>query len=315
MQRQDLRVLLGSAIAIVLFASPVLGQGAGSTASQLLHLQAGGRSAGLSGAVASLYGDAESLFYNPAGVATLSAAAAFSVQRHVEEINIGSLAGGSRIGPVVIAAGITYLDAGTIQVIRPAPGGQRGDETGQIARANESIARLGAALPLRDGRLHAGVALGYAAVNLAEESHSSSFLDLGAQFLPLPAVSVGVALRSLGGSMGGAPLPTEARIGASARTRRGESLGALVTADVVVGIGEETTGFATGVEAGLIPADPGALGAVVRLGYDAAGSAGIAPLHLGAGFTLRGISLDYALQSFEYFGLAHRIGVRWSRLR
>jgi hypothetical protein len=315
MRHPMIRILLGAGLALSAGASNAGAQGAGSTASQLLQLTAGSRSAALAGAAASLSGDAESVFSNPAGTAGLAAGAAFSAQRHVEEITIGSLAGSARLGPVFLAAGISYLDAGSIQVVRPAPGGQRGDPTGQTASATESVARLAVALPMMGGRLRAGAAAGMAAMNLADESYNTAFFDVGAQVSPIPAASLGLVLRNLGGSMAGAPLPSQARLGASVRGRAGEMLGALVTADLVAGLEEETTGFAAGLEVGLIPPDRAALGAVVRLGWDASGPDGIAPLQAGVGVGLRGVTVDYALQSFEYFGLAHRIGVRWSRLR
>lgn len=301
--------------ALALAPLSLAAQGGGAAASAVMQIPAGARAAALSGAYVAASGDADVLFYNPAGLGGMGGAASLSYQAHVEETTIGSLAGVVRLGPLSVGLGVAYLDGGEIREVTPAPGGQRGDETGSTVGATESALRLAVGMPLLGDRMRLGAAAGFASSDLAGSSYSAPFFDVGAQAaLPLPLpVSVGVSVRNLGGEMGeGAPLPTEARVGGSVRMGAAGGIGGAVSADFVSGLAEQGSGVVAGVEAGLLPG-AGGIGAVLRAGYETQGGDGIAPLHLGAGLSLGAISVDYAFQSFEHFGASHRIGLRWVR--
>ena len=80
-------------LAAALLAPTVLGarnlaaqDGPGTTGAVVLQLLAGSRAAALSGAYVAATGDADVLFYNPAGIGSLSAGASLSYQRHVEDM-------------------------------------------------------------------------------------------------------------------------------------------------------------------------------------------------------------------------------------
>ena len=164
------RILAASgAAALALLAGPAVGraqEGAGTTGAQVLQFALGGRAGALSGAYTAATGDADVLFYNPAGVADLRAAAALSYQRHVEDITLGTAAGALRTGPVVLGLAAAFLDAGVMQVQEPDPeyGGQRGRQTGATVGASETALRLAAGLPLLSGRLRVGAAAGIVAL-------------------------------------------------------------------------------------------------------------------------------------------------------
>jgi hypothetical protein len=311
----------GGALAALLLAAPLAAQGVGSTGLEVAQMPVGARAGALGGAYTAIVGDADVLFYNPAALAALEGAASLSYQRHVMDISFGSLAGAYRVGPVTLGAGIAFMDAGSIPEIVPDPdfGGQRGRPTGANVSARESVLRLGAGLPLLDARLQVGGTLGFALSDLAGVSRSAPFVELGAQGLVLPRTVIGVSLRNLGGSLSGggaadADLPLEARFGASYLQPLANDLGVLGTADAILRPREEQAGFAGGLEFGLMPTEAEAVGAVLRVGYRVEdGLAAANSIHLGVGVTYARIGLDYQYQDVEFFGTAHRIGLRWRR--
>ncbi len=307
-------------VACLAAAPPVIAQGgAGVTGAVVLQLPAGARAAGLSGAYSAVRGDADAIFYNPAGLHGFRAAASLSYQRHVEDIGAASLGGAARVGPVTLGIGLAFLDVGDIAVVEPDPlyGGQTGIETGQTVGASEVAARVAAAVPLIGERLTVGAAAGLVAVTLAESRRTGVVFDVGAQYA-LPLVTLAASLRNLGPTMSGsgladAPLPTEARLGAAASWQRVDGWGGSLIADVVAYLEEERTGLLLGVEGGILPHDAG-LSAVARVGFDAAQEeSALGAFRIGAGVGLYGVDLDYAYQDFEAFGAVHRIGLRWTR--
>jgi hypothetical protein len=315
-------------LAAALLAPTVLGarnlaaqDGPGTTGAVVLQLLAGSRAAALSGAYSAATGDADVLFYNPAGIASLSAGASLSYQRHVEDIGVATGAGALAVGRIVLGASAIFLDYGDVAELRPDPafGGQTGLPTGNTVGASEVAARFAAALPLMGDRLRVGAGVGLVAVDLAGVSRSTPMLDFGAQY-DIATVTLGAALRNVGGALGGerladADLPTEARLGAALRLAARDNLGATVSADFVAALNEGDAGVVAGVEAGLMPARAAGLGAVARFGYNGtSGDGGLGALQVGAGLSLGDFALDYAYQNYDLFGSLHRFGVRWARL-
>jgi hypothetical protein len=301
-------------------ASPALAQGAGSTGTPVLQMLAGGRATALSGAYAAATGDSDVLFYNPAGIAGLSAAASLSYQQHVVDIGVATGAGAVRIGRLVLGASAIFLDYGSVDEYVPDPdfGGQTGMPTGETVSASEVATRITGALPIIEDRFNVGASLGYVSADLAGTGRGAPFVDIGAQYL-LSNVAFGIALRNMGGSLSGAgladaSLPAEARAGAMIQLKRPTGIGATISADVVTELRGEHTGVVAGVEAGLLPAGAGRIGAVGRVGFNAGtGDEGQGALLLGGGLSIGPISVDYAWQNYDLFGSLHRIGVRWAR--
>lgn len=293
-------------------------QGAGTTGAQALQLLAGARAAGLGGAYTAA-GDADAMFYNPAGLGPVGAAAALSFQRHVQEVSFGSVALARRVGPVVVGLGVAYLDAGSIDVLEPDPayGGERGRATGETVTATESATRLAVAVPIGE-RLRVGAVAGWATMGLADAARSAPFVDAGAQ-LAVSRVTLGAAVRNLGGAMRGsnvadAELPREARVGMALELPTMAGLGAQVAADWVSDLVGKSGWLVTGVEAGLMPTAARQVGLVGRVGYNANGDDALqGALTVGAGLSLRGVAVDYAFQRLALFGDVHRVGVRIGR--
>lgn len=290
--------------------------GPGTAAQQALQLPAGARAAALGGAYAGA-GDADALFYNPAGSGGLQAAASLSFQRHVQDVTFGTLALARGVGRVVVGLGVAYLDAGSIDVVEPDPtfGGERGRPTGATATANETATRLTIAMPVGE-RFRVGAAAGLATTSIAGVSRSAPFGDVGAQ-LVLSRVTVGASVRNLGGRLSGdgasAALPREARLGTEIELPAFARLGGRVTADWVQDLVGGAGWLAGGIEAGLPTNAARAVGIVGRAGYNAAGDDLQGALTLGGGVQVRALSVDYTWQRMEAFGSVHRVGVRWMR--
>jgi len=295
-------------------------QGAGSTGATVLQLLAGGRATGFSGAYSAARTDADVLFYNPAGIAGVSAAAAVSYQQHVADIGVATGSGAYRVGRLVLGGSVIFLDYGDIDEYVPDPdfGGQTGRPTGSTVSASEVAARISGALPLMDGRLNLGASAGWVSVDLAGTGRGTPFLDIGAQYA-LSAVTFGATLRNLGGSLSGggvadAERPKEARAGAMVEVTRPSGLGAVLSADLVSQLRDHQTGLVAGVEAGLIPSGGSRVGAVGRVGFNTAtGDGGQGALLLGGSVSVGRVSVDYAWQNYDLFGTLHRFGIRWAR--
>jgi hypothetical protein len=313
-----MRRMLTVAFAALALAGPAAGQGAGSTGMEVAQAPAGARAGALGGAYTGVWGDSDAIFYNPAGLALMGRAVSLAHQRHVMDVSFGSIAAALRAGRLSLGVGIAYMDGGDVDELVPDPdfGGQRGRLTGVTVGARESLLRVAAALPVADDRIMIGAAAGAAVSDLAGLTRSGAFIDLGAQARLGERAVAGLSVRNLGGSLSGgdaepADLPLDARLGASYQLPVAGTFGALLSADVIQRVREETTAFAAGVEFGMTPVD-GGFGAVARLGYrmeqnlDAAGA-----VQLGGGITFSSVSLDYQFQNIEPFGTAHRIGLRW----
>ncbi|NIQ52057.1 MAG: hypothetical protein GWN71_00780, partial [Gammaproteobacteria bacterium] len=81
-----------SAVAAALcLAGPVAAQsGVGTAGAQVLQLPTGSRAPALAGAYVAGSGDADLLFYNPAGTAALNGAVSLAYQSYFEDIIAGS---------------------------------------------------------------------------------------------------------------------------------------------------------------------------------------------------------------------------------
>lgn len=311
----------GLAAATLLLARTLHAQdGVGSAGAQVLQLPAGSRAPALAGAYTGGAGDADVIFYNPAGTAMLEGAVSIAYQSYFEDIMAGSGAAAWRLGPFVVGAGILFLDAGDINEVVPDPafGGQRGMATGETVSASETAARITGAMRLLDDRVRVGLAAGFVSSDLAGVTRSAPFIDLGAQYA-LDRATVGVALRNLGGAMtnevnGDADLPAEARFGITTAPVTIAGIGAAISADGIYRMQEGTTGLVAGIEAGLMPTAELPIMAVARVGFGIEDADEyLAPLRFGAGVMVSGFSVDYTFQSYDLLGAVHRIGIRWAR--
>lgn len=310
-------------VLLLLCAVPGLAQtsGPGSTGGQILQLPAGARAAGLGGAYTTAT-DADALFYNPAGVADLAASVSLSYQAHVEDISLGTGAATFRFGRFALGASASFITTGSIVEVVPDPefGGQRGRPTGEHFSAGETALRIHTATILGD-RLSVGTGIGVVTSDMGGLARSATLLDLGMQLaIPrMPRLTVGAALRHLGGSLRGtgaepAPLPTEARAGLAFRVPLPADAGASLHADLISPLREGGVNLATGVEFKVPPRPGHDLGIVARLGFNnkTIGQDWGSPFQFGAGIYLAELELDYSVHNLEHFGPVHRFGIRWT---
>jgi hypothetical protein len=306
-------------MSLLLAATPLQAQDtAGATGAQVLQFMPGSRAASMSGAYTAVTGDADAVFYNPAGLAPLRRAATISYESYVAGVAYGSLGLATRLSSFTIGASVAFLNAGEIREVVPDPefGGNTGIETGETVSASESALRLVAALPLLDGRLRAGAALGFVATALADQHQTAPIADLGAQY-DVGSVTIGLALRNLGTDLSGDAndqLPTEARLGAATQLVRGGSGVLNASAEIIGRLGEGSTTFAAGIEAGLPGTDSRPFALLARLGFDAESNQ-LGALRAGASLGFREVTFDYTLQHLEFFGTVHRFGLRINRSR
>src|SRR5262245_43706333 len=259
-------LVLAAQIALMI-PCPAFAQGAGAAGGQVLQFVAGARAAGFSGAYTAAHGDADALFYNPAGIAALMRGAALSYETYVEDIGLASFGGAYTAGRFSFGLGGLYLDAGEIDVCAPDPdfGGNRCLPTGGRVSASEAVARLSLARPIGES-LRLGMSAGLVSVSLAEEARSTPVFDLGAQY-DLSSVTLGAALRNVGGSLSSdsladAELPTELRLGAAFHFLRPSGIAVNVHTDVVARVRDGSAGLLIGGEAGWLPGAQRAVGAV-----------------------------------------------------
>lgn len=310
--------LIGALVVAALLPTSSTAQGAGSTGAQVLQFIAGGRAAALTGAYTAASSDADVLFYNPAGAATLRLGASLAYETFVEDIALASFAGAFKAGALSIGLSGLFLDYGSVVVITPDPifGGNTGTPSGGTESASEGIAKITVAMPMGD-RLRLGASAGYISSTIASESGGTPLFDLGAQY-DLSFATLGASLRNAGGGLGydglaQADLPTEARLGAVFQFDRPDGLGAALHTDLVARVQEGSAGFLIGAEAGYRATAQRSLGAVARVGFSGAeGDGNLGALRLGAGISMQNLALDYVYQNMDFFGAVHRFGVRWS---
>lgn len=304
---------------ILLFvAAPLPAQEtAGATGAQVLQFLPGSRAAAMSGAYTAITGDADAVFYNPAGLAPLRRAATIAYESYIADVAYGSLGLATRWSAFTVGASVAFLNAGDIREVVPDPefGGNTGMETGRTVSASESALRLVAALPLLDGRLRAGAAIGFVATALAEQRQTAPMADLGAQY-DIGIVTIGLALRNLGADLTGDAtdrLPTEARLGAATQLARNGGV-LSVSGEMISRLGEGSMSFAGGIEAGLPGTDARPFALLARVGLDAESNQ-LGALRAGVSLGFREVTFDYTFQQLEFFGAVHRFGLRINRSR
>ncbi|MGH7644815.1 MAG: hypothetical protein ACREMR_04440, partial [Gemmatimonadales bacterium] len=268
-----------------------------------------------------LTGDAAAVLANPAAALPASRLALEgSFERYLAEAAASAVAVAGRLGggPLSAALGVQALDYGTEDEIVPDPGtgGRRGMRTGRTFGAGELI--VASSLAYRRGTLVIGGALKYAHRHVADWSADGWAGDLGMTLALRDVVTAGASVQNLGGDLGdGGRLPRLTRAGVTAQwggqggRDAARPLRLLGTAELQWPSGESLR-LAAGAEAGLVRGDVTLVG---RIGYAArpAGS-DAAPVTVGGGVGLGGLTLDYAYRDFDALGGGtHRLGLRWSR--
>lgn len=277
---------------------------AGASSFDFLNLDAGARAVALGGAYTAVAGGADSLLYNPAGLARLrTEEATFMHDQFVQGLTQDYLAVATSRG---FGANVNYAHVGDIARTRAdAPDGTLGTfGAGDLAVAG------GYGFSLFDRSLSLGAGIKYLHETLADVSATGEAVDAGLLYSP-PAASgltLGASMLNVGPAVkfvsSSSPLPATARLGASYAFKL---LGAADTLAFDVsrqredrlrwGVGLET------VVARLM---------ALRLGLTSRNDAGLG-LTGGVGWAWSSVSVDYAFSPYGDLGLAQRLSVtlRW----
>jgi hypothetical protein len=286
-----------------------------TTAFNFLRTDVGARAAGLAGSFVSVANDPVSLFYNPAGIATLdSARGAIGYFKNLLDFNSGYAVYGRSIADVgYVAAGIVYANYGSFD---------QTDEAGTITgtfSASDLAFTLGYGNTLEEN-LTFGAAVKLIHSSIAGYSSTALAADAGLLYMiPESRLSIGASVRTLGAQLSSfagvsEPLPVDLSIGASIVPRGIPLLLNLnfhkLTANVE-SFSSRFRSFTLGGEFTL------SRHLQFRVGYNndlradlkTGGTSGMAGFSGGLGLRVSSYSIDYALSSLGAIGSIHRISI------
>ncbi len=284
-----------TALLVLLFAS----NSTGTSALPVLRIGQGPRASALGESFAGLADDASAVYWNPAGLASLSDYRV-SLSHHQWFMDLTDEVGHAALplGPGTLGVGLLYSGE---------PGVEHWSETnvpGDTFATWNGMLAAGYALTLFDRYL-----FGAAVSGLAEDLHSArgfgAAFDLGGLTRPVPELGLGLAVRHLGRisfPAGPEKLPTELVAGASYSNRNLTGL-----LDLVIPF-DNAVNLRAGIEYAPIKE------LCLRLGYrtgpeDLSSLGTLAGLTAGLGVKYRNLGLDYALVPYGPLGLTHRIGL------
>ncbi|TPW21867.1 MAG: hypothetical protein FD126_265, partial [Elusimicrobia bacterium] len=280
--------------------------GAGAEPFNFLFLDADARPVGMGGAYTALVGDANSLLYNPAGLArVVGHEASFMHNQHFREITQEYAAYASRWGFGANLNALRFGKTGRTTYSNPGGGGLSSVDMNSLAlgagygREVTPGLRAGAGVKLIRESIAGVTAQGYA-------------LDLGVQHdvAFLPGLALGAAVQNIGPAVryqrDSEKLPMNTRFGGAYAFRL---LGAAHTAALDVSkTRSESPVVAAGLEtlaAGVLP---------VRFGFNTRNDAGPG-VTAGIGWRGESFGLDYAFVPYGELGMGHRfsVTVRWGQ--
>lgn len=289
--------------------SPVFGAqqefDAAKNSNSFLDIGAGARAVGMGEAFTAVAEDVTSLYWNPAGLGKLSAPQiSFMHNQWFQNTAYEYGAVGLPLGAgAALAGSLTYMNYGTLDAFDKA-----GQNAGSFSAYDMNLA-MGLGLELAPG-FRGGASLNFPMSVVNNESLSSMAFDLGAQ-LDIPGargLTAGLALKSLGGTIGNGSQPSQIKFG--------------------LGWSQAVDGLAFGLDWGkhfnesAMQISAGAEYCVeqtlsLRAGYktfsEESGLGGdLAGLTLGVGLNVRwgalGLKIDYAFSPYGELGSTHRIG-------
>jgi hypothetical protein len=268
-----------------------------------MALQAGGaRAMAMGSAYVGVAEGSSALLWNPAGLAELPAPEAAihhlsGLLGSIQEIVVLGMPLGSSAG---FGASFNYMDRGVFE--------QR-DESGALTgdyRANDFGGSVG--LAFSASGLSVGGALKGNSQRMAGSQMNALSGDLGLLWNPISTLNLGVAYAGLGGQVAGADLSTALRAGISGVLGVGRNFELLFALAGEARNGGGMDRLQVGAEALFSSM------VALRAGYQArlggASVEGAEGLSLGAGFSARNLSLDYAfLPMATELGAQHRVSL------
>jgi hypothetical protein len=303
-----------SSITLLLATEPIWAQDANTTYA-FLRLDNGARSAAMAGSFVSITDDPSVIFYNPAGLGTLtSGRASFGFLKHLLDVNSGYAAYGQQFRDWGwFGAGISYINYGSFT---------RTNDAGTILgtfHASE-FAVLGGYSNLVYNVIHYGINLKLIYSSIADNQSAALAVDVGGMYvIEEQQIAIGVSLLNLGRQISAyidtrEDLPLDLKIGISKRL---EHLPLLINLDFHR-LNESAGDFLSRFKAFSVGGEFTASDALrLRFGYNnkqrqdlkIGTSAGLAGFSLGAGVVLGRYQIDYAFSSLGRVGSLNRFSV------
>lgn len=303
---------------IVAFSAETLQAAGTTTAFSFLRNDASARAAALAGSFITVADDPNTIFYNPAGLATIAERrASIGFFKQLMDINAGCASYSTDVEDIGrFGAGILYTNYGSFTETDAV-----GNTLGTFS-ANDLAVSFGYATSLEEN-VYVGAAVKFIYSGIAGYTSTAAAADLGVLYtIPDARVAVGGSIRNLGAQLStynGAreQLPLDVAIGASVVPKGLPLLlnvGFHRLADEASTIGERFRFFTVGGEFTLSRV------LKLRVGFDNAkrkdfkigSSADLAGFSAGAGILVSGYTIDYALSSLGKAGSLHRISVSTS---
>ncbi|MDD5688431.1 MAG: PorV/PorQ family protein [Elusimicrobia bacterium] len=287
--------------------------GVGSSAMQFLKVGVGAKQEGMGGAQVAVAEDINSVYWNPAGLGSVSAnELSFMHLSQFEGINYEYLAIGHPINEsATIGLQIMYLNYGNIdKTLEDATGAY--DTIGSVG--SYSAKDMGGAISYGrqvDETINIGGSLKMVSQKIDTNSASGFGIDLGVEYIPVKGgLQLGLAVQNIGGKVGSDNMPGNIKAGLGKKLSAFEGENNLtVAADVNYGLDSASIKENIGME--LMIAEMVGIRAGYKIGYDEE------TYTLGGGFKMNSESstfnIDYAFVPTKDLGDTHRIslGIRF----
>ncbi len=273
------------------------------------------RAAALGGNFVTATDDPNLIFYNPAGLATLSRQrVSVGFYKHLLDINSGYASIGTEIqGLGFVGAGVDYINYGEFKQT-----GEDGQDLGTFG-AGELAFVVGFGSTLAPEVTY-GVNAKFIYSQIADARSTGAAIDLGVQYIAVPnRVTVGASLRNLGTQLSPyvttrEDLPLDLTVGAAVYPEHLPAtlfLGFHRLTDHQDDFGQTFRNFNVGAEFAPGP------NVHFRVGYDNGRrqdlkilqSSGLAGISLGLGINTDAYGIDYAYSSLGQIGAMHRISI------
>lgn len=283
---------------------------AGTSGAQFLKIGVGGRASSLGEAYAGVGGDVFSMYWNPAGLASLDRVdVAFQRNNSFVDIdqNFFAVAVPNKSTDGSWGLGINYLDAGDqTRTTEDGAGNLVSANAGRFS-ASDLAVMASYARPYSENLVW-GLAAKYIEQKLEDEKASSWALDFGIIWKPKkhPDWNVGLAVQNVGPDIRFInqkdALPLNFKFGVARWFRAGR---VLWVADINLPRDNDTR-LNTGIEYWVMDV------LAARVGYSGALDDADDGLTLGVGFRYNDLRVDYAFLPFGDLGDAHRISAGYS---
>jgi hypothetical protein len=286
-----------------------------STTYDFLRNDVSARAAALGGSFQTATDDPNDVFFNPAGLATLSSRkVSVGFFKHLLDINAGYASFGSEVPNLgYVGAGIIYYNYGEFQRT-----GEEGQNLGTFGASDLALSvAYGSSM---ENGLHYGIGAKFIYSSIAEVHSSAVALDAGIQYAAVPnRVTLGASLLNIGTQL--SPymntrenVPLDLNVGASLYPEH-------LPAVIFIGfhkLNEQYDSFGQRLKQFSLGAEfTASENLFLRLGYSnerrqelkIGSGAGLAGFSIGGGISTGSYLVDYAFSSLGSIGALHRVSV------